>query len=247
VTADVASPSLNERAAEFADQLTDLTRGVLGQGSPRFHAINMGNRVRVTPIDDAGLAKRIPVTINGEEHLTLLVRYKCCWDGSRKFLATDKADIHLFYQGSSEPLLRLEYVRDSKNPPGAHLQLHAHRDEMAYLLRLADAGRPKEKMTRRRTPRLAEMHLPVGGHRMRPALEDILLFLHRELAIDVVDGWREVVRRHLENWRRIQLRSAVRDAPEEAVEVLRSLGYAVEPPKVVAQRPSPETIKLFWP
>ncbi|MGP4114696.1 hypothetical protein ACTWP5_27770 [Streptomyces sp. 4N509B] len=247
MTADAAS-KLNAKAAQFANQMTALTRGVLGEDSPRFHAVNMGSRIRVAPIDDQEVVQRIPIHIDGVRRLSLLVRYYCCWDGAAQFLAADASDIHLFYEGSTDPLMRLEYVRKDREPPGAHLHVHAHRDEVAFLLRLSEKGRPARKMLGKKPiPRLAEMHLPVGGHRMRPALEDMLLLLHREFAIDVVDGWEGAIREHLEDWRRLQLRSAVRDAPEEAIKVLRSLGYSVEPPRVAAPRPSPESAKLYWP
>lgn len=248
MTADAASTSLGEQAAEFANKMTALTRGVLHEDSPRFHAVNMGSRIRVAPIDEQEVERRIPIHIDGVQRLSLLARYYCCWDGANQFLAADASDIHLFYEGITDPLLRLEYVRKDEDPPGAHLHVHAHRDEMAFLLRLAEKGRPAQKMKQRKPlPRLAEMHLPVGGHRMRPALEDVLLFLHREVAIDVAPSWQAVLKEHLEDWRRLQLRSAVRDAPEEAVEVLRALGYTVEPPKVVGPRPAPDSVKLFWP
>lgn len=238
---------LDELAAAFADDLTSLTRGVLGEDAPPFAALNMGQRVRVSPISADERVQRIPVSVNGEPVLSLMARYYCCWDGSSTFLATDQADIHVHYAGISDPLIRFEYVRSSKEPPGAHIQVHAHRDEMAYLLRLADSGRPKQGNRRRRMPRLSEMHLPVGGHRMRPALEDVLLFLKREFAIDTADTWRKVIDEHLRSWREIQLMSAVRDAPDAAAEVLRALGYTVQPPAVVRQRSSPDHNKLYWP
>ncbi|MFG3585071.1 hypothetical protein [Streptomyces sp. NPDC047990] len=238
---------LDALATAFADDLTALTRGVLGEDTPRFAALNMGTRVRVSPIKSDETEMRIPVSINGESVLSLRVRFFCCWDGSSTFLATDQSDIHLHYAGISDPLLRFEYVRESKEPPGAHIQVHAHRDEMAYLLRLAEAGRPKQGLKRRKLPRLSEMHLPVGGHRMRPALEDVLLFMQREFAIDTVQGWKAVIHDRLKTWREIQLMSAVRDAPESAAEVLRLLGYKVEPPRLPSQRPSPDEIKLYWP
>jgi hypothetical protein len=131
-------------AAEFADKLTALTRGVLGQGTPRFDALNLGRRVRVAPMDEAGKVQRIPVSIGGEPVLSLLVDYLCCWDGSSTFLATDEAAVKVYFDGAPEPLFRFEYVRTSKEPPGAHIQVHAHRDEVAYLLRLADTGRPSK-------------------------------------------------------------------------------------------------------
>ncbi|WP_409469100.1 hypothetical protein [Streptomyces sp. HC307] len=238
---------LDELATAFADDLTALTRGVLGEDTPRFAALNMGQRVRVSPISADEKVLRIPISVNGEPVLSLMARYYCCWDGSSTFLATDQADIHVHYAGISDPLIRFEYVRSSKEPPGAHIQVHAHRDEMAYLLRLADAGRPRQGYRRRKLPRLSEMHLPVGGHRMRPALEDVLLFLKREFAVDTAEKWRTVIDEHLRNWREIQLMSAVRDAPEAAAEVLRALGYAVQPPKVVRPRVSQDDVKLYWP
>lgn len=245
MTADGAT--LNDKASEFADTLTELTRGVLGQDSPRFSALHMGDRIRVAPIAADERILRIPISINGEPRLSLKAQYLCCWDRAENFLATDQADLHLHYAGVADPLLRYEYVRRSKEPPGAHLQVHAHRDELAYLIRLAHAGRPKAGMRRDRLPRLSEMHLPVGGHRMRPALEDMLLFLKREFAIDTADGWKNVLHQHLRKWRTIQLKAAVRDAPEAAADVLRHLGYTVEPPKVGHPRTPIDDNKLYWP
>lgn len=239
-------PKLDELAAAFADDLTALTRGVLGEDTPRFAALNMGKRVRVSPIASDEREMRIPVSINGEPVLSMRARYFCCWDGSSTFLATDGAEIHLHYAGIADPLIRFEYVRDSKEPPGAHIQVHAHRDEMAYLLRLADTGRPKRGFKKRKLPRLSEMHLPVGGHRMRPALEDVLLFMQREFAIDTAPGWRSVIEARLKTWREVQLMSAVRDAPEVAADALRTLGYKVER-TVPTPRVSQDDVKLYWP
>ncbi|MET9861915.1 hypothetical protein ABZY93_21840 [Streptomyces smyrnaeus] len=240
--------TLDELAEDFAGKLTALTRGVLGEGSPRFHALNMGRRVRVAPISADERVRRIPVSIDGVERLSLLACYYCCWDGQSEFLATDHSEVHVNYKDVPDPLLRFEYERRLREPPGAHVQIHAHRDEMAYLLRLADGGRPGRKLRHDRLPRLSEMHVPVGGHRVRPSLEDVLLFLHREFGIDTVQGWKGVIAQHLEEWRLLQLKSAVRDAPDAAAEVLRKLGYQVEAPKVVSpRRPGADSVKLFWP
>lgn len=239
--------TLDGLANDFADKLTSLTRGVLGPDSPRFHAVRAGRHLRVAPVDDSERVCRIPLYVAGEPHLSLYVCYYCCWDGSSTFIATDRANIKVFYGRVPDPLLRFEYDRSSQEPPGAHIQVHAHRDEMAFLMRLADSGRPGQGFTHRKLPRLSELRFPVGGHRMRPALEDVLLFLHREFSIEVAAGWRSVLDEHLRDWRRVQLRSAVRDAPEEAVATLRKLGYTVLPPQLSPPRSSPEANKLFWP
>lgn len=245
VTADPLA--LDYRAAEFANTLTMLTRGVLGQDSPEFLALNMGNRIRVAPIAADGRIMRIPIRIDGQRCLNLLVQHFCVWDGPKQFIAADRSDVHVFFEGSGDPLLRYEYLRHCENPPGAHLQVHAHRDEMAYLLRLAEKkkGRPATQMRKGKLPRLAEMHFPVGGHRLRPALEDVLLLLEREFAIDVEPDWRKVLDAHLREWRLLQLKASVRDAHQSAAEVLRELGYTVtEPPGLEPQR---ENSRLYWP
>lgn len=207
----------------------------------------MGTKVRVSPIRDDDVVGHIPISINSEQILSLLVIHDCCLDGSGTFLATDKTVIKLFFDKVADPLIRFEYVRNSREPPGAHIQVHAHRDEMAYLLRLSESGRPGRGLTRRKLPKLSEMHLPVGGHRMRPALEDVLLFLKREFDIDTQRGWRPILEERLREWRLVQVKSAVRDAPEAAAEVLKLLGYEVEEPKPPHPRRAPDDVKLFWP
>ncbi|MEV6013266.1 hypothetical protein AB0M29_41720 [Streptomyces sp. NPDC051976] len=245
MTAD-ATRTLDDLADDFATKVTTLTRGVLGEDSPRFHAVNTGQRIRVAPIDDSEVIRPIPISVNGELRLGLRVIYYCCWDGYSTFMATDAADFHLHFAGVAEPLIRFEYLRRSKEPPGAHIQVHAHRDEMAYLLRLADAGRPKRGLKQDKVPRLSEMHIPVGGHRMRPSLEDVFLFLHREFAIDVQPDWHKVIDEYQREYRLVQMMTAVRDAPESAAVVLRDLGYTVTPPAVGIPAQA-EDSKLYWP
>ncbi|OWA13122.1 hypothetical protein B9W68_13260 [Streptomyces sp. CS227] len=247
--------SLETKATEFADTLTTLTRGVLGPDSPPFSASNSGTRVLVAPLEEDGeTVTRIPVTIDQVPCLQLHVQHFCCWDTAGQYLATDRADVKVFFESSLEPLLRYEYVRKWKNPPGAHLQVHAHRDELAYLLRLAERKQstPSGKFRRGKLPRISEIHFPVGGHRFRPGLEDVLLLLEREFAIDVEPGWRKIVDAETQKWRLLQLRAAVRDAPDIAAAVLRDhLGYTVIPPEsesLPAPRPAAEKdSRLFWP
>lgn len=75
-----------------------------------------------------------------------------------------------------------------------------------------------------------ELHFPLGGHRFRPCLEDVLQMLVEEFGIDTADGALDALAAGREKWRRHQTGAVVRDAPEEAVRVLRELGYMVETP-----------------
>lgn len=75
----------------------------------------------------------------------------------------------------------------------------------------------------------------------------MLLFLHREFAIDTAPGWKAVIERHLRIWRTMQLKTVVRDAPDAAARVLRQLGYTVTEPAIPAARPAADDVKLYWP
>jgi hypothetical protein len=74
---------------------------------------------------------------------------------------------------------------------------------------------------------MADLHFPVGGHRFRPCLEDVLGMLVTELRVDHPAGAIESLPEGREVWRRSQLCTVVRDAPDEAIAALEEQGYTV--------------------
>jgi hypothetical protein len=75
---------------------------------------------------------------------------------------------------------------------------------------------------------LSKVHLPVGGFRMRPCLEDFLQLLVYEFKFDAEAGAQQVIDDGRVKWRGRQLAAMVRDDPETAARVLRDqLGYHV--------------------
>lgn len=236
-------------AEDFADELTETLRGVLS-GAPQFRAFLTNSRFWVVPADEERQQKLIPLSINGRPRLALDVSLHCYWDTEQAFLAVDQSQIKLHYHGRSlgVPLLRYEYDRRwTAHPPGAHLHVHAHRDEIAYLLRLAEGGKPAERLKKDKLPQLAEMHLTVGGHRFRPCFEDVLGMIIREFDVDVAEGWEAIIERGVQRWRETQLRAAVRDLPEEAAGVLSALGWSVAPPAGSVPSPRSGSPRLFCP
>lgn len=186
-------------------------------------------RVTVGVLEQDGFGT-LPLTVDGSHLLDLLLKFNCCLDSSGKFLAVQESWMHVFSKGDRVPLFRYEYLRNaSKSVPVSHLQVHAHRDEFAYALVAADKGRARQRWRKGKPPRLQEFHFPLGGHRFRPCLEDVLHALVVEFDVDRADGWKSAVKEGREQWRRLQVRAAVRDAPEVAAEVLRHLGYDVAP------------------
>jgi hypothetical protein len=80
-------------------------------------------------------------------------------------------------------------------------------------------------------PRLSDLHLPLGGPRFRPCLEDLLQMLIDELGVDAERGAKRALARGRADWRRKQLGASVRDSPETAARVLREMHYTVESPE----------------
>jgi hypothetical protein len=63
------------------------------------------------------------------------------------------------------PLLRLDFDREMHTAPGCHWNVHAERGAITNLLARNNPDHSGE---------LCKLHLPVGGARMRPCLEDLL-------------------------------------------------------------------------
>jgi hypothetical protein len=122
--------------------------------------------------------------------------------------------------------LRFDYVRDMQSKPHAHIQIHGHRGALSHLLSRAGHDAPHD---------MASLHVPVGGSRFRPCLEDVVQFLIEECRFDHHEDWRRPVENGREQWRRRQVAATVRAVPSEAVRVLTELGYDIKPPSVVVE------------
>ena len=223
---------LGKQAEKFARDLSDAVSAFANRSVP-FEASQSGTRFVVTDSGGTG----VPLTIGGIERLSLEVTYRCQWDAQSRYLAvhSSKVAVYAGARPKGDPLFRFEYVRDQASDlPTAHIHLHAHRDQFTHVMALAgQAGLPR----RRPNPgsefegaRMCNVHFPVGGHRFRPGLEDVLEFARVELGAEAGPHWTATLQRTREGWRRSQTAAVVRDCPSEAVRVLIELGYDVHPP-----------------
>ena len=245
MTASPDDPDLVERAEEFADSLTTTVRKVFGPGTPRFAATYVPKKkekrhllVRTqTPKGEE--APPIPISIKGTRRLDLVVQLRCEWDGQRDYLAIEDSRIAVRMTGASEPLFRWEFLRQPKSDgvPSAHFHLHGHRDEIVFLLLTGGDG--KRRTVERSSqlieaqptiPQVSALHIPLGGARFRPCLEDILQFLIEEFDVDSQPEAIEAICEGRRDWRRRQVATVVRDCPDEAVRLLKDLGYGITPP-----------------
>jgi hypothetical protein len=198
----------------FADEIGDLLRNVFGT-IVEIDVTPLRGRFHVRNPDPLRLA------IKGEGLGGLHIDFWCTWDSAGTFLAVDKSTIKLSALLDRNPIFRFEYQRQAHRTPSAHIQVHGHRGALSHLLSRAGHENPHS---------MEALHLPVGGARFRPCIEDVLQFLIDDCLFDAQPGWREYVERGRERWRRMQLRAAVRDVPGEAADVLRRLGYTVLEP-----------------
>src|SRR5690606_9032915 len=118
-------------------------------------------------------------------------------------------------------ILSVDYVRDPVNQyPGSHLHVGGHRDGLTEICKGSDSASTK----------LRDLHLPVGGKRFRPSLEDVIEFVILEGMADGRPGWEAVVAEGRALWEERQLKALVRRSPETAAESLRAAGWTVTPP-----------------
>lgn len=165
--------------------------------------------------------RSVPITAGGSRCAALTVRFGCRPDSSGRYMAVTESAFVVYSTLERTPLFRLEYREDMHSAPSSHWQVHAERGALSNLLTLGGHERPHS---------LSALHLPVGGARMRPGLEDFLQFVIEELGADADNDWQDVLEASRETWRRRQVATGVRDVPDEAVRTLRELGYVVEPP-----------------
>jgi hypothetical protein len=78
---------------------------------------------------------------------------------------------------------------------------------------------------------LERLHLPVGDRRFRPTLEDLVEFLIMEKLADPHRRWKSAIDAGRAGFQDKQLKAAVRRHPDTAVDVLKKLGYTVNPPR----------------
>ncbi len=217
---------LEKQCQTFAEELHQTLDSAL-PGVPQF-VVSPGagaasHRFVITPAERL----TIPLHIGDEELALLHVEWHLDLDSSGDYLKAVESKWKVYSSKDRTPLFRLEYDQSSTQVPAAHWHVHAERGALSEMLTHAS-------LTPGSTPRqpndLSKLHFPVGGGRFRPCLEDLVQFLILECGVDCKPKWKPALEEGRHHWRRRQLASAVRDAPDVAAESLQSAGWTVEPP-----------------
>lgn len=126
--------------------------------------------------------------------------YQVRMDDEQQHLTVHESFCGIFADEARQNCLcHFDYQRDKERYASAHVQVYGRSPALEALNRDSDPKRPLEKL-----------HIPVGGKRFRPSIEDIIEFLIAERLVDGRDGWERVVQEGRDRFQRIQLRAAMR-------------------------------------
>lgn len=214
---------LRRQVEEFASHVDGLLRATL-PGMPDLTVDTEYRPDRNLYVISAGEnARGVPLFVGGHRLATLAVSVSCRLDSVERYLAVEESRYSVRADVDRTPIIRYEYHRDRDTTPNAHVHVHAHRGALSHLLSRSGHATPHD---------MSFLHLPLGGSRFRPCLEDLIQFLIQECHFDSQPGWLAHIEAGRERWRRSQVAAMTRDVPDEAARVLTELGYRVAPPSV---------------
>lgn len=164
----------------------------------------------------------VPLTISqSPARLYLSVLHTLELDDSGSFLTTNKSSYSLQADSETAPIITYDFVREPPNEfPEAHIHIHGDSDVLRGMLHAS--GRDKDKP--------ADLHLPVGGRRFRPCLEDIIEFCILERLVTPRDGWQSALNHSRDEYHDRQLRAAVHRNPATAAGALKRDSWQVNAP-----------------
>ncbi|HEX8081339.1 MAG TPA: hypothetical protein VF557_14105 [Jatrophihabitans sp.] len=212
---------LRGKAEQFADDLSTLLNNTVCNGIRLRPVIDEHTGVAMIGYNlsnDDLMSKGLPLTLGHKPpsgYLGLMCRLTADDTEGKHLMVVSSFYSFCADRDLSEELLHYDYEREKADAyPEAHLQVSA---SSPVWERLA-AARGLGDMP------LAKAHLPVGGRRYRPTVEDMIDFLVTEGLADGHPGWTTHVEAGRDRFMQAQLRAAVRRNPEVALEVLRSKG-----------------------
>lgn len=218
---------LDTQARRFAGETSELLNNTVTDGV-RVSALRTaaGRTIMGTGISRSHASPNpIPIAPSGSKpvvFLYLVHSYELDPEGVYLTMSTSTMSLYTSPEMEDDQLIvGIDYVRSPSNQfPGSHLHVAGHRDDLDAVY-LGDE---------RKTRKLRDLHLPVGGRRFRPTLEDLVEFMVTEEMVVPRPKWRQVVEEHRSRWEAIQVKAAVRRRQGDAATALREAGWTVTQP-----------------
>ena len=219
-------PDLKAQAREFAGELSDLLNHTVADGIRlRSYMDRQGGAVIGYQASEKNpLGDSVPLTTSqAPARLYLSILQTLELDDSGTFLTTSKSSYTLEANSDKIPILTYDFVREPPNDfPEAHVHIHGESDVLRGMLQAS--GREKNKP--------ADFHLPVGGRRFRPCLEDIIEFCILERLVTPRKGWKNALVTSRDKYHDQQFKAAVRRNLAAAAEVLKRHNWQVTEPAI---------------
>lgn len=217
---------LEQAATEFAESLHTTLSGTF-PGPMEAFEVRMGTGGRGHHNVVITQQPRLGIVLQSEDGnglFTIQLKFRCIWDGH--FLTVEESEFKIGLVTVGEPLIRFDYLRaPTGTMAGAHVNVHAHRDEFIYAM--VKAGKTANSGTSTSIPKLSHLHIPVGGKRFRPCLEDILEFLVTDFHLATKPGYRDVLSAGRRDWRIRQLKAMARRHPMIVAQALEAQGAEI--------------------
>jgi hypothetical protein len=211
----------NEKVTEFVGDVASAISCFSAQPWQVDAELDDEESERLRAAVDAKVELSAPRDSSENTLAQLSANYKLCVDSYGHHLAVENSSFTLKATLDRAPIIRWDYNRNANSAPASHVQITAHRGALSHLLSRLDHATPHS---------IESLHIPMGGDRFRPCLEDIVEFLIRDCGFQGGENWRAILQNGRAKWRRIQTRAVVRDAPAEAASALEAMGYTVTPP-----------------
>ncbi|MER7692867.1 hypothetical protein [Streptomyces sp. NPDC097610] len=210
---------LQGQASRFAQELTDILNGTITQHVRMRAALRPRSSAGAVFTVGHGLTKNnltqpqpFPLSINLKKPRAWMnLSFQVRMDSEDRYLTVHSSYCGIFIDPELKVCLcHWDYERDKDRYPSAHVQVYGTSPALDALNEGDDRKRPLEKL-----------HIPVGGKRFRPCIEDVIEFLVTERLAEGREGWGKRLEESRNQYRRRQLLAAMRRSPDVVEEYLR--------------------------
>ncbi|MEV8547235.1 hypothetical protein [Streptomyces sp. NBC_01261] len=210
---------LQGQASRFAQELTDILNGTITQHvrmravlRPRSSAgavFTVGHGLTKTNVTQP---QAFPLSINlRKPRAWMNLSFQVRMDSEDRYLTVHSSYCGIFTDPELKTCLcHWDYERGKDRYPSAHVQVYGTSPALEALNEGDDRKRPLEKL-----------HIPVGGKRFRPCIEDAIEFLVTERLAEGREDWQKRLDESRNHYRRRQLLAAMRRNPDVVEEYLR--------------------------
>ncbi|SNV77660.1 Uncharacterised protein [Corynebacterium imitans] len=212
--------TFNDLVEAFASEIEELLDSTLAGETHLERLPTNAEKRRAT----FNASKVLHINHSGSKRLHLRCVFRLCTDSTGEYLAVEGSTFKVEFKALSRfvPIVRFEYDRSAWNKPASHFQFHA--DSVALGLLLARAGKYDTAAQQQ------DIHFPMGGHRFRVCLEDVIELLIREFGAEPLAGWEERVQSGRDTFYKAQTETVIMRNLPTAVDLLRQQGFEIRKP-----------------